>query len=253
MIRLENVSKAYGSTKAVHSIDLKIQPGKTTVLIGPSGCGKSTIIRLIIGLIKPDHGDIYVDEEPLNTTSLYSLRQKIGYVIQDGGLFPHLTVYENVSLMANYLGWNKERIQRRVLELSELTKFPADALDRYPVQISGGQRQRVSLMRALMLDPDILLLDEPLGALDPLIRFELQTDLREIFQALGKTVVMVTHDIGEAGFFGDTIVLLRDGNIVQEGTLLDLVQTPADPFVTRFINAQRSPLEPINERTNSKP
>ena len=247
MIRLENVSKAYGLTKAVHSVDLTIQPGKTTVLIGPSGCGKSTLIRLMIGLINPDRGNIYMEGEMLNSSNVSSLRQKIGYVIQDGGLFPHLTAYENVSLMANYLGWNKERIQRRMLELSELTKFPADALGRYPVQISGGQRQRVSLMRALMLDPDMLLLDEPLGALDPLIRFELQTDLREIFQALGKTVVMVTHDINEAGFFGDTIVLLRDGNIVQEGTLLDLVQTPADPFVTRFIKAQRSPLKSIQD------
>jgi osmoprotectant transport system ATP-binding protein len=206
----------------------------------------------MIGLINPDGGNIYMEGEMLNSSNVSSLRKKIGYVIQDGGLFPHLTAHENVSVMAKYLGWNLDRIQRRVLELCELTKFPADALDRYPVQISGGQRQRVSLMRALMLDPDILLLDEPLGALDPLIRFELQTDLREIFQALEKTVVMVTHDIGEAGFFGDTIVLLRDGNIVQEGTLLELVQTPADPFVTRFINAQRSPLESINERTNFK-
>jgi len=248
MIRLEDVSKAYGSTKAVNSIDLTISPSRTTVLLGPSGCGKSTLIRLMIGLTTPDKGNVYVEGEILNSGNVFSLRKKIGYVIQDGGLFPHLTAYENVSLMANYLGWNKNRIQSRVLELCELTKFPADALDRYPIQISGGQRQRVSLMRALMLDPKILLLDEPLGALDPLIRFELQTDLKEIFQTLGKTVVMVTHDIGEAVFFGDTIVLFRDGNIVQEGTLLDLVQTPVDPFVTRFINAQRSPLESIGDK-----
>lgn len=247
MMELRNVSKKYGTTIAVNSINLTIQPGSTTVLLGPSGCGKSTIIRLIIGLIKPDEGSVYVEGEMLTPSNVFTLRQRMGYVIQDGGLFPHLTAHENVSLMARHYGWNSDQIQKRIIELGRLTKLPLDALTRYPVQISGGQRQRVSLMRALMLNPDILLLDEPLGSLDPLIRFELQTDLREIFQTLGKTVLMVTHDIGEAGFFEDTIVLLRDGYIIQQGTLLDLVKKPADPFVTRFINAQRSPLESIRE------
>ncbi len=247
MMELRNVSKKYGSTIAVNSINLTIQPGSTTVLLGPSGCGKSTIIRLIIGLIKPDEGSVYVEGEMLTPRNVFALRQRMGYVIQDGGLFPHLTAQENVCLMARHSGWNSDQIQKRIIELGRLTKLPLDALTRYPVQISGGQRQRVSLMRALMLNPDILLLDEPLGSLDPLIRFELQTDLREIFQTLDKTVLMVTHDIGEAGFFEDTIVLLRDGYIIQQGTLLDLVKKPADPFVTRFINAQRSPLESIRE------
>jgi osmoprotectant transport system ATP-binding protein len=248
MIRLEDVSKTYSNIKAIDSISLKINPRKTTVLIGTSGCGKSTLIRLIIGLIRPDKGYVYVKDEMLTPNNVLSLRQKMGYVIQDGGLFPHLTAQENVSLMAGYLGWNNERINKKITELCDLTKFPVDALDRYPVQISGGQRQRVSLMRALMLDPDILLLDEPLGALDPLIRFELQNDLREIFHMLGKTVVMVTHDIGEAGFFGDSIVLIRDGHIVQQGTLMDLARAPVDAFVTSFINAQRSPLVPLGEK-----
>ncbi len=248
MIKLVKVSKTYNTTKALDSINLTIYPHKTTILIGPSGCGKSTLIRLIIGLIKPDMGNVYVKDEMLTQTNAFTLRRRMGYVIQDGGLFPHLTALENVSLTAKYLAWNNYRIRVRIAELCELTKFPIDALDRYPVQISGGQRQRVSLMRALMLDPDTLLLDEPLGALDPLIRFELQNDLKEVFHTLGKTVVMVTHDIGEAGFFGDAIVLLRDGHIVQEGTLIDLVQTPADPFVTSFINAQRSPLESIGDK-----
>ena len=149
----------------------------------------------------------------------------MGYVIQEGGLFPNLSARETVSLMASYLGWDKERIEKRVEELCKLTKFPKDALNRYPIQISGGQRQRLSLMRALMLDPDILLLDEPLGALDPLIRSELQEDLKEIFSALSKTVVMVTHDIGEAAFFGDNIVLIKDGNIVQQGNIVDLAKS----------------------------
>jgi len=248
MIKLDNVSKTYGSTTALDSINLAIQPHRTTVLLGPSGCGKSTLIRLIIGLIKPDEGSIYVEGELLTLSNIFMLRQRMGYVIQDGGLFPHLTAGENVSLMGKQIGWNRGRLQKRIVELCGLTKFPVDALDRYPAQISGGQRQRVSLMRALMLDPDILLLDEPLGALDPLIRFELQTDLKEIFQTLGKTVLMVTHDIGEAGFFEDTIVLLRDGCIIQQGTLSDLVKKPADPFVTLFINAQRRSLESIGDK-----
>ena len=247
MIKLENLSKTYASTRALDSINLTIHPHKTTVLIGPSGCGKSTLIRLIIGLIKPDKGNVYVKDEMLTPINLFTIRRSMGYVIQDGGLFPHLTARENVFLMAKYLGWDNDRSGKRIVELCELTKFPVDALDRYPVQISGGQRQRVSLMRALMLDPDILLLDEPLGALDPLIRFELQNDLKEIFHTLGKTVVMVTHDIGEAGYFGDSIVLIRDGHIVQQGTLMDFVRTPTDPFVTSFINAQRSPLESLGE------
>lgn len=247
MIKLENISKTFASTRALDSINLTILPHKTTVVIGPSGCGKSTLIRLIIGLIKPDKGNVYVKDEMLTPINILLLRQRMGYVIQDGGLFPHLSARENVFLMAKYLGWNNDRIRMRITDLCELTKFPLDALDRYPVQISGGQRQRVSLMRALMLDPDILLLDEPLGALDPLIRFELQNDLKWVFHTLSKTVVMVTHDIGEAGFFGDSIVLIRDGHIVQQGTLMDFVRTPTDPFVTSFINAQRSPLESLGE------
>jgi osmoprotectant transport system ATP-binding protein len=252
MIKLHNISKTFGKIEAVHTTTLDIQPQSTTVLIGPSGCGKSTLLRLIMGLIKPDNGNIYVEGEGLNPQNLKSIRHKMGYVIQDGGLFPHLNTRENVSLLGIYLGYEKTQIEGRINELCELTKYPADALDRYPSQISGGQRQRVSLMRALMLDPVILLLDEPLGALDPLIRFELQNDLKEIFKILGKTVVMVTHDIGEAGFFGDKIVLLRDGIIIQEGTINDLLKNPSQPFVTEFIKAQRSPLESINEDTSSK-
>ena len=166
----------------------------------------------------------------------------MGYVIQEGGLFPHLTAAANVTLMARHLEWPPDRLQTRLQALAALTQFPAEALGRYPVQLSGGQRQRVSLMRALMLDPDVLLLDEPLGALDPMIRADLQTDLKRIFQQLHKTVVLVTHDLGEAAFLGDVIVLMRAGEIVQQGPLAELLQTPAEPFVTDFINAQRIPL-----------
>jgi osmoprotectant transport system ATP-binding protein len=186
-----------------------------------------------------------IDHIPLTVERLPALRQRMGYVIQDGGLFPHLTARQNVELLARHLGRPRDRISARTDELAALTHFPTDGLDRFPAQLSGGQRQRVSLMRALALDPDLLLLDEPLGALDPLIRAGLQADLKQIFSSLQKTVVLVTHDLGEAGFLGDRLVLLRDGAIVQAGTLAELVRAPADPFVTRFINAQRSPLEAL--------
>jgi osmoprotectant transport system ATP-binding protein len=209
----------------------------------------------MIGLIKPDSGSVLFEDSAITAANTISIRRKMGYVIQEGGLFPHLTAYENVTLVARHLRgsgsgdgpatWDSRRISKKVDELAELTQFPRDALDRYPVQISGGQRQRVSLMRALMLDPHVLLFDEPLGALDPMIRADLQKDLKRIFQTLKKTVVMVTHDIGEAGFFSDRLVLLREGCIIQDGTLSDLVRRPADPFVTSFINAQRSPLETL--------
>jgi len=243
MLTLQSVSKSYENITVLHPIDLSITPGKTTVLIGPSGCGKSTLIRLIIGLIQPNSGSVLFEGKPLNAQNILKLRHRFGYVIQEGGLFPHLTARANVTLMANYLGWDGKRIESRFLELAALTHFPKEGLDRYPIQLSGGQRQRVALMRALMLDPDILLLDEPLGALDPMIRFDLQNELREIFRTLGKTVVMVTHDIGEAAFLGDVIVLLRDGKIVQEGNIQELIERPADPFVERFIRSQRSPLQ----------
>lgn len=247
MINLIDISKNYGENQAVKSIDLRIETAKTTVLIGPSGCGKSTILRTIIGLISPDSGEVDIEGDTLRPNNLISLRRKMGYVIQEGGLFPNLSAKENVSLMASFLGWDKSSIQKRIDELCELTKFPKDALQRYPIQISGGQRQRLSLMRALMLDPDILLLDEPLGALDPLIRSELQKDLKDIFSTLGKTVVMVTHDMGEAAFFADKIVLIKDGQIMQEGNIHDLIKTPSNPFVTTFINAQRNHLEKIGD------
>ena len=250
MIELRGVSKEYAGRHALRPTDLTIPPGRTTVLLGQSGCGKSTMLRLMIGLIKPDSGSVLFAKEPVTAGTAPGLRRRMGYVLQDGGLFPHLTARENIALMASYLGWDKARIAQRLATLAELTQFPEDGFDRDPVQLSGGQRQRVSLMRALMLDPDLLLLDEPLGALDPMIRFDLQNDLRRIFRSLEKTVVLVTHDLGEAGFLGDQIVLLRDGQIVQRGSLAELVRAPADPFVVRFINAQRIPLESLDGGTS---
>ena len=241
MLQLQGVTKSYGGAAALHPTDLTVPAGQTTVLIGPSGCGKSTLVRLMAGLIRPDSGTVTFDGEPVTADNSRALRRRIGFVVQDGGLFPHLTARGNAALMARHLGWDAARVGARLAELAELTHLPADRLDSYPAQLSGGQRQRVSLMRALMLDPNLLLLDEPLGALDPLIRSDLQADLRGIFQRLRKTVVLVTHDLGEAGYLGDRLVLMQAGRIVQAGTLAELVHHPADPFVTRFINAQRQP------------
>jgi osmoprotectant transport system ATP-binding protein len=242
MIVLDGVTKQYGTETAVRDVSLEIPTGRTTVLIGPSGSGKSTLLRLMIGLTTPDTGTVTVNGQRLSTANVRVLRHRMGYVIQEGGLFPHLTGRGNATLMARHLGWPQTRIEERIAELTDLVQLPPDRLSQYPSELSGGQRQRVSLMRALLLDPDVLLLDEPLGALDPMIRADLQDDLRAIFRRLGKTVVFVTHDIGEAGFFGDHVVLLHDGAIEQQGPMSALVDAPASPFVTDFIQAQRAPL-----------
>jgi osmoprotectant transport system ATP-binding protein len=238
MIELESVSKKFGPTIALHETDLCIDAGRTTVLIGPSGCGKSTILRLIIGLLEPTTGTIRIEGQRVSASSVLALR-RIGYVIQEGGLFAHLTGAQNVFLMAKHLNQPARQMQTRLHELCELTHFPENALTRYPVELSGGQRQRVSLMRALMLQPNVLLLDEPLGALDPMVRARLQDELKEIFQRLQQTIVLVTHDMAEAGFFANFIVLLNEGRVVQSGTLDDLRSRPASTFVRDFLHAQR--------------
>lgn len=243
MLELTGVSKCYDGRMALQETDLTLERGKITVLIGPSGCGKSTVLRLLIGLISPDTGCVWFDGQPVENGNLNVIRQRMGYVIQDGGLFPHLTARGNATIMAHQLNWEEPRIEKRLDELRDLTRLPADALDRYPLQLSGGQRQRVSLMRALFLDPDVLLMDEPLGALDPLIRADLQQDLLDIFRKLKKTVVLVTHDMGEAGFLADTIIMMRAGRILQRGSLQDLIQEPEKEFVASFINAQRNPID----------
>jgi len=242
MLELRGATKRFGDLTAVHPMDLEIAAGETTVLIGPSGCGKSTTLRLLIGLLQPDEGEVLFDGEPLAEERMLELRRRMGYVIQGGGLFPHLTAEENIRLVPEHLGWVEAEIRESITTLVEMTHFPAERLDQYPSELSGGQQQRVSLMRALMLDPEVVLMDEPLGALDPLIRADLQDELNSIFDRLGKTVVIVTHDMDEAAFFGETIVLMRDGRIVQIGSLEELLEAPADPFVTEFIRAQRSTL-----------
>jgi osmoprotectant transport system ATP-binding protein len=239
LVQLIGVSKTFGDAAAVHGLDLSVERGKTTVLIGPSGCGKSTLLRLIIGLLEPDSGEIQFDGTRLSTGKIGIVRRRVGYVIQEGGLFPHLTARANVLLMARHVGRADSEMRARLSELCALTRFPENLLDRYPLELSGGQRQRVSLMRALMLSPELLLLDEPLGALDPLVRANLQNDLQEIFTRLKQTALLVTHDLAEAAYFGDEIVLMNEGRIVQQGSIANLREKPASDFVTEFINAQR--------------
>jgi osmoprotectant transport system ATP-binding protein len=239
MFRLDSVSKSYGNERALDGVSLDIAPGDTTVIIGPSGSGKSTVFGLLTGLLKPDAGTIYFRDQDISRESLRELRQRIGYVIQDGGLFPHLTGRGNVSLMAAHLGWSSDEIALRIDELLELTRLSPEVLARYPAEMSGGQRQRVALIRALMLNADVLLLDEPLGALDPIVRAELQQELVKIFRKLRRTVAIITHDLAEAAYFADRIVLLRNGRVVQIGSIRELQDTPADDFVRQFVQAQQ--------------
>lgn len=239
VIRIEQVTKRFDGKFALERLSLEVPAHHCLALVGPSGCGKSTLLRVVIGLLRPDEGRILVRDEPLTPASARALRLRMGYVIQEGGLFPHLTAAANAALVARHLGWPEPRIQARLEELAELVLLPRAMLDRYPTQLSGGQRQRVGIMRALMLDPEVLLMDEPLGALDPLVRSGLQDDLKRMFRALRKTVLFVTHDMAEAAWLGDEIALLRDGRLVQRGTMSDLMTKPAEPFVTDFIQAQR--------------
>ena len=246
LIRLENVAKSYGGKPVLAPLSLDFSAGAVTVLIGESGCGKSTLLRLILGLLRPDGGRVLFDGRALDAGNVDALRHRVGYVIQDGGLFPHLSAERNVTLLARFLRRAPGAIDARVAELAGLVRIDRQALERYPRDLSGGQRQRVGLMRALMLDPPALLLDEPLGALDPITRAELQAELKAIFDRLGKTVVLVTHDMNEAAHFADRIVLLRGGRIVQQGTLADLLQRPAEPYVRDFIRSQAGRLqEPV--------
>jgi len=241
MIIVDRVTKTYGGQEALATTTFEFRSASTTVLLGPSGCGKSTLLRIILGLIRPDSGSVVIDGAELSAVNVDAVRHKVGYVIQDGGLFPHMTAAENVTLLARHLRLAGESVDSRLRELGDLAQLPANMLARYPAELSGGQRQRVGLMRALMLDPPTLLLDEPLGALDPITRNELQDQLKAIFQRLKKTVVLVTHDLVEAAYLGDTIALMRSGRIVQAGSLTELADQPADPYVTEFLNAQRRP------------
>ena len=230
MIALRHVCKTFDGRVALDDVSLTVESGATHVLLGSTGSGKSTILKIILGLVRPDSGDVRV--EP---------RARIGYVVQDGALYPHLTAGRNVTLPARAAGWSADEQAARRDALARLVGFETPLLDRYPHQLSSGQRQRAGLMRALLLDPPVLLLDEPLGSLDPIGRAELQAHLVEIIGELRKTVVVVTHDVREAFVFGATITLLSRGRVVQQGTFADLARRPAEPFVAEFLRAQAPP------------
>jgi osmoprotectant transport system ATP-binding protein len=247
MIDVRDVSKSFGPNQVLDRVTVEVPAGRTTVLLGPSGGGKSTLLRVMNGLILPDAGAVRFDGQSLTPANARQVRHRMGYVVQDGGLFPHLTAAGNVSLLASHLGWDRDRIRKRLGELASLARLPVELLERYPAELSGGQRQRVGLMRALMLDPPVLLMDEPLGALDPITRAQLQGDLRDIFRDLHKTVVLVTHDLAEAAFFADDVVLLAGGRVEQRGPMRDLIRAPATAFVSEFVRAQREPLEALRE------
>jgi len=240
MLVLEHISKAFEGNAALTDVSLSIPKGTTCALIGSSGSGKTTLLRITLRLIGADQGTVRLDERPLSDFAPEAWADRIGYVPQEGGLFPHLTGEHNVTLVPRLRRWPVARIAARVAELAQLVALEAAVLQRFPHEMSGGQKQRVALMRAAMLDPPVMLLDEPMAALDPLIRSALQHELKTIFQRLGKTVLIVTHDLAEAAYLAERITLLHAGRVVQTGSYEDLLQRPADPFVTSFIQAQRT-------------
>ncbi len=241
VISLAGVRKRYGGVVALAETDFTLATGARLALLGGSGSGKSTLLHLVMGLIAPDIGTVRVLGEEMTPASMRSLRHRIGYVIQEGGLFPHLTARRNVAIMSEHLGWERDREKKRIEELRELVGLTRDTLDRYPSELSGGQRQRVGLMRALLLDPPLLLLDEPLGALDAVVRRRLQKELRGIIVSLGKSVLLVTHDAAEAAALADEIVVMAEGKIVQRGTIAELTRSPKTPFVAELLGDGGAP------------
>lgn len=236
-VHVRDVSKRHGGVTALHPTTLRAEAGETLALLGSSGSGKSTLLRLILGLLEPDAGEVFVGDRRVTTATAPALRLCMGYMPQDGGLFPHLRACDNAALVARHLRWPAPRIDARIEALSALLQLPRALLQRYPLELSGGQRQRVGLLRALMLEPAVLLLDEPLGALDPLIRAALQRELAGLFRAIDCTVLLVTHDLREARVLADRVALLHEGRLVQHGTFDDLESRPAEPFVTDFLRA----------------
>ena len=240
MLKLQHIDKSFEGKPVLSDVNLTVPQGATHALIGSSGSGKTTLLRITLGLIPFDKGYVKIDDHALLSFTPVQWADRIGYVPQDGGLFPHITGFRNVSLIATLRGWGAQKIADRVEELRKLVDLDPAVLGSFPFEMSGGQQQRVAIMRAAMMDPAVMLLDEPMAALDPLIRRSLQRELKSIFQRLGKTVLLVTHDLGEAVYLAETITLLHEGRVVQSGTYRDLLKHPADPFVTQFINAQRT-------------
>lgn len=239
MLRFENVSKIYGSKKAVNQLSFEIKKGEFICLIGPSGCGKTTTMKMINRLNRPSEGKIYFNNKDIMEEDAVKLRRSIGYVIQQIGLFPHMTIRDNITLVPKLLKWSADKRNERALELLELVNMPPEYLDRYPYELSGGQQQRIGVLRALAAEPPLILMDEPFGALDPITRNALQAEFKNLQQKLGKTIVFVTHDIDEALKLADRIFIMREGQMVQEGTPNEILLNPADEFVEDFIGKER--------------
>jgi osmoprotectant transport system ATP-binding protein len=242
-LEFKNVTKRYPgqSDPAVDGLSLHVSAGEVCVLVGPSGCGKSTALRLVNRMIDITDGDVLLDERGVREREPAELRREIGYVIQQIGLFPHLSIGQNIATVPKLLGWDKERTNKRVEELIDLIGLPSEVRDRYPGQLSGGQRQRVGVARALAADPPLMLMDEPFGAIDPITRERLQDEFLRLQKEIGKTIVFVTHDIDEAIKMGDRIAVLRQGGILaQYATPDELLTNPADDFVAQFVGADRS-------------
>jgi osmoprotectant transport system ATP-binding protein len=241
VIRLERVSRAFPRpgeepVLAVRDLDLEVRRGETLCLIGPSGCGKTTTLRLVNRLTEATSGRVLVDGEDVLGLDAIRLRRRMGYVIQRGGLFPHLDVRQNVGLLCRLEGWSLERTRARVDALLEMVHLaPLEFGPRYPAELSGGQRQRIGVARALALDPDMLLMDEPFGALDPITRGQVQQEFLELKRTVEKTVVFVSHDLDEAFLLGDRVGLMAEGRLVQIGALEDFRRAPASPWVERFL------------------
>ena len=241
-IRLEHVSKRFpgASTDAVADLSLEVRQGEVTVFVGPSGCGKTTTLKMINRLEEPTSGHIEIFGRDQAATPAHELRRQIGYVIQETGLFPHRTIAENIATVPHLLGWPKARIRDRVQELAELVGLEREQLERYPASLSGGQRQRAGVARALAADPPILLMDEPFGAVDPIVRTRLQDELLALQQRLHKTIVFVTHDIEEATKLGDRVAVLDVGGILaQYAPPAELLREPANAFVEEFLGRER--------------
>ncbi|MFQ5583869.1 MAG: ABC transporter ATP-binding protein [Calditrichia bacterium] len=239
MIELRNISKSYGSLKVVDDLSLAVARGEITVLIGPSGCGKTTTLEMINGLVTPDEGEIIVDQENIAAADIISLRRRIGYVIQEIGLFPHYTVRENISVVPKLLKWDQARINSRIEELLGLVNLGKDVLEKYPHQLSGGQQQRVGVARALAADPQYLLMDEPFGAIDPINRVHLQDEFLRIQNRLKKTVVFVTHDMDEALKMGERIAVMNRGRLLQYDSPLNILRNPAGDFIEQFVGSRQ--------------
>lgn len=239
MIKLQNVVKNYEGYEAVKGISLEVKEGELYVLLGPSGCGKSTTLRLINKMIDRTSGEIFVEGEPVDAFKVESLRKKMGYVIQSTGLFPHMSVEENIATVPRLLKWKEVDIRKRGEEMLRLVGLSPEVYGKkLPKELSGGEAQRVGVARALAADPQILLMDEPFGAVDPISRVRLQKEFREIQKKLGKTVIFVTHDVEEALLLADRICLMKEGNIVQEGTPEEVILRPKDPFVEDFFGKE---------------